>query len=183
MNSERRQVEKKRDRIHSLRGTPAQEERGWHRRREGGDRMPAGAEWVWDAAQTQVRGGNYIRRSPSHKSLIGWKLGNLETGAHLDSGFILSKFVFLSLAHVMSLKAPRVVYVLIKIPSLFGATDTFSCHEEVVPTAQASTQQGPMIVSLWLLVWCWFLLVILTSLCEASSVLWEIHKHDNFRST
>lgn len=48
----------------------------------------------------------------------------------------------------MFLKAPRVVYVLIKIPSLFGATDTISCHEEVVPIAQASTQQGPMIVSL-----------------------------------
>lgn len=48
----------------------------------------------------------------------------------------------------MFLKAPTVVYVLIKIPSLFGATDTFSCHEEVVPIAQASIQQGPMVVSL-----------------------------------
>lgn len=75
-------------------------------------------------------------------------MANLEAGAHLDSGFILSKFVFLSLAHVMFLKAPRVVYALVKIPRLFGATDTFSCPEEVVPIAWASIQQGPMVVSL-----------------------------------
>lgn len=153
-----------------------------HRRRQGGDKMPAGDEWVWGAAQTQVRGGHCIR-SPSHKSLIWMETGKSRDRSPLDSGFILYKFVFLSLAQVMFLQAPQVVYVLIKIPTLYGATDTFSGQQELVPIAQLPTQQGPIVVSLWFLVCCWFLLVILTSLCETSSVLWEIHKHDNFRST
>lgn len=62
--------------------------------------------------------------------------------------FHFIQIFFLSLAHVMFLKAPRVVYALVKIPRLFGATDTFSCPEEVVPIAWASIQQGPMVVSL-----------------------------------
>lgn len=126
-----------------------------HRRRQGGDKMPAGDEWVWGAAQTQVRGEHCIR-SPSHKSLIWMETGKPRDRSPLDSGFILYKFVFLSLAQVMFLQAPQVVYVLIKIPTLYGATDTFSGQQELVPIAQpphpARTNSSVLMVSCVLLV-------------------------------